>query len=62
MTLEELKAIVDREVAAGYGPVHVGNFLYRDEFGDKAIDWLSKAEIADRDGHGGAYFEMVFDD
>jgi hypothetical protein len=62
MTLDELKVIVDREVASGYGPVRVGNFVYRDEFGDKEIEWLTSAEIADRDGHGGAYFEMRLED
>lgn len=65
MNIEELRDKLNLFIAKGYGPVNIIGEKTIEVFkGEPSIEWryLKDVEMCDRDGHGGAGLNLIFED
>lgn len=65
MKIEELRDKLNLFIAKGYGSVNViGEQIIEDFEGEPMIEWryLKDVKLCDRDGHGGAGLNLIFED
>lgn len=65
MEIEELRDKLNLFIAKGYGSVNViGEKIIEDFKGEAMIEWrlLKDVKMCDRDNHGGAGLNLIFED